>query len=70
MIKSDFLKFLANICVKIFQILFAMIVIGMFFRSKFDLVLFVWGVFSSFVMLTGALLLYYNGSIKEVKKNA
>jgi|GEM_PF-6603675 len=63
-IKGKFLEFLADICVKIFQIVFAMLVIGMFLREKFEATLFFMGLGGSFLVLIFAVILFYNGSIK------
>lgn len=63
-IKSKFLEFLADIFVKIFQIVFASIVVGMFLREKFDGIIFAFGLLTSFAILTIAIILYYNGSVR------
>lgn len=63
-IKGKFLRFLADVFVKIFQIIFAMLVIGMFLREKFLFSLFVFGLIASFLSLTAAIFLYYTGTVK------
>ncbi len=64
-IKAKYLEFCAEICVKIFQIIFAMMVIGLLLREKFNAVLFISGMIGSLLVLSTALVLYYQGSVKE-----
>lgn len=64
-IKSEFLEFLADVCVKIFQIIFAILVAGMIARKDFNLYMFIAGTIISCVILTLAIALQYNATIKE-----
>ena len=64
-IKNKFKEYVADICVKIFQIVFAMLVIGMFLRDRFEIYIFYFGLFISLFTLTTAITLYYDFTIKE-----
>jgi len=61
---NKFNEQIAEIFVKIFQIIFAMLVIGMFLRERFDYNVFSVGLISSLVCLTTAISLYYNANKK------
>lgn len=63
--KNSFKIFIADICVKIFQIVFAMIVVGMFLRERYNMGVFGFGLFLSFSTLTTAITLYYDATIKK-----
>ena len=56
---NKFKEQMAEIMVKIFQIVFAMMAIGMFLREKFDIYIFLFGVLSSIICLIVAIMLYY-----------
>jgi len=64
-INNDLLKFMAEVTIKIFQIIFAMMVVGMFLRDNFNSYIFIIGLLASIVLLTAAVFLYYTGSIRE-----
>lgn len=68
MVKGDFIAFIAEIFVKIFQIVFAMLVIGIFLRDEFNYNIFFVGVVVSLFCLTTSISLYYNATVKGVKK--
>jgi len=57
---KEFKKFLSDVLLKIFQIVFAMLVVGMFVKDKFDGIIFYFGLAISLSTLTGAIFLYYN----------
>ena len=61
---NDYKKFLADILIKVFQIVFAMLVVGMFIQDRFDSIVFLVGVIVSIFCLTVAIALYYN-SVEE-----
>lgn len=56
---KEFKEYLADIFVKIFQIVFAMLVVGMLLRDRFDVLIFVFGIVLSSVMLTVSIAIYY-----------
>ena len=60
-----FNRFLADIFVKIFQIVFAMMVVGMFLRDKFNVYIFTIGLIISIACLVVALVLYYDSIKRE-----
>ncbi|MFC1571126.1 hypothetical protein ACFL31_01075 [Candidatus Margulisiibacteriota bacterium] len=64
-IASKFKEYLADISIKIFQVVFAMLVIGMFLKEQFNIAVFVYGVLFSLVSLTTAVYLYYNATGEE-----
>ena len=63
-ISSKFVEALAEILIKIFQIIFAMLVVGMVLKDKFHPGIFVFGIVSSSIMLTVAIFLYYTATVK------
>ena len=64
---KKFQEQLAEILMKIFQIIFGMLVVGMVLREHFEPVLFTLGVLLSSVVLAFAIQLYYNANVKEGK---
>lgn len=66
-IPNRFKEYLADIFVKVFQIIFAMLVIGMILKERFNISIFVLGLILSLGTLTVAILLYYDLTIKEGK---
>jgi hypothetical protein len=67
-LKNKFKEQLADIFVKVFQIVFAMLVVGMFLRDRFDFNIFSAGLLASLACLTVAVVLYYNATAKGEKK--
>lgn len=65
--KHRFEGYIADICMKIFQIVFAMLVVGMLLRNRFDVNIFGLGIFVSLFTLTAAIMLYYDSTIREEK---
>ncbi|HLD34783.1 MAG TPA: hypothetical protein VJB62_02870, partial [Patescibacteria group bacterium] len=56
---NKFIKHLGDICVKVFQIVFATLVVGMMIKNRFDPIIFSIGSVASLILLTAAILLYY-----------
>jgi len=65
---DKFIEQFADIIIKIFQIVFAMLVVGMLLQKNFDVRLFWTGVGTSVLCLTLALLLYYNAYIMNKER--
>lgn len=62
--EAQFLVSLADIFIKIFQIVFAMMVVGVVVKDRFDPRMFSVGIIISSFCLTTSILLYYNAYIK------
>ena len=60
-ITGKYLEFIAELFVKIFQIVFGLLVVGMLIQDRFNLRLFIFGLLGSLAALTAALGFYYNG---------
>ncbi|MFH1825814.1 MAG: hypothetical protein ABH823_00795 [bacterium] len=61
---NKFFESLADIAIKVFQIVFAMMVIGGFLKERFDFVVFSIGLVISAFCLTAAIMLYYNAFVR------
>lgn len=61
---NKFKMFMADICIKIFQILFAMLVVGVVLRDTFNLSVFLVGIALSLIALTGGIFTYYDSTIR------
>ncbi|MBI5078703.1 hypothetical protein HZB08_01605 [Candidatus Saganbacteria bacterium] len=57
---------MADIFVKIFQIVFAVLVVGMLVKEeRFNVPAFLFGIIASLSLLTTAIVLYYNSFMEE-----
>jgi len=61
---KEFYNLLIDILIKIFQIVFAMLVVGLLLQDKFNHKLFITGIIASTVLLTCVMLIKYNLVIK------
>lgn len=66
-ITGKFNEHLADIFIKIFQIIFALLVVGMLLRENFNFYIFFVGLISSLACLTMGIVLYYNENEEGIK---
>ena len=62
---KKFRYFLSDVLVKVFQITFGVMVVGMLVQKEFNLQVFIYGVLISGATLTMAIFLFYNTSWEE-----